>query len=193
MKLLRQRIPIEVLPLAIIFIVFIGTTAYAAEDAGNWRPTYDLVMRWVNFIIMVVIAVKFGKAPIKNMLAGEKSALETEIKQLEQEKEQAEEKVNSAQKMLTESHLRFDELTERITSRGERKKQAIIEDAKREGQLILDATKHRLESQIIKAKENFRAELVDAAISSALERLPHMIKTEDHQHFLDTYIHSLDS
>jgi hypothetical protein len=34
---------------------------------------------------------------------------------------------------------------------------------------------------------------VDAAISSALERLPHMIKTEDHQHFLDTYIHSLDS
>ena len=192
MKLLRQRITIRILPLA-VFIIFIGTTAYAAENAENWRSTYDLVMRWVNFIIMVVIAVKFGKAPIRNMLAGEKNTLESEIKQLEQEKEQAEEKVGDAQKMLAESHTRFNELTERITLQGERKKQAIIEDAKREGQLILNAAKHRLESQIIKAKENFRAELVDAAITSAFERLPQIIKTEDHQHFLDTYIHSLDS
>ena len=192
MNLFRQRITIGVLPIT-LFIIFIGTTAYAAEDAGNWRPTYDLVMRWVNFIIMVVIAVKFGKAPIKNMLAGEKIAVETEIKQFEEKKEQAEEKASNAQKMLAESHTRFNELTERITLQGERKKQAIIEDAKREGQLILDAAKHRLESQIITAKENFKSELVDAAIASAFKRLPNVVKTDDHQRFLDTYIHSLDS
>lgn len=191
-NLLRQKVTISIWPI-VILIFFIGSTVYAAEDAGNWRSNYDLVMRWVNFIILAVILVKFGKAPLKNMLAGERNILETELKELEQGKQQAEEKVSSAQKMLAESHSRFNELTERITLRGERKKQEIIEDAKRESKLILEAAKHKLENQIIKAKESFRAELVDAAIASATERLPHIVKTEDHQYFLDTYIQSLDN
>jgi F-type H+-transporting ATPase subunit b len=178
------------LPIA-IFIIFIGSTAYAAENAGDWRSTYDLAMRWVNFIILAAVLIKFGKTPLTNMLMGQKDNLEAEIKNLEIEKQKAEAKASSAQKLLDDSHISFDKITERITMQGERKKQQIIEDAKRESKVILESAKRKLESQITIAKEGFRAELIDAAISSALEKLPGVIKVEDHQHFLKKYIDSL--
>ena len=192
MNLLRQKSIPDVLPFSIfIFFLLIGSTACAAENAVDWRSTYDLVMRWVNFIILVAILIRFGKKPVKKLITGLKDNLEAELKQLEHEKQQAEEKASRAQKMLDESHIRFNKLTERITMQGERKRQEIIQDAKRESKLILDSAKRKLENQIIKAKEDLRAELVDTAIASAFEKLPKLIKIEDHQRFFNKYINSL--
>jgi F-type H+-transporting ATPase subunit b len=192
MKPLRQKFIPDILPGGIfIFLILMGSMVYAAENTGNWRPTYDLVMRWVNFIILVVILVKVGKTPLKNMLARQKTSLESEIKQLEKKKQKAEERANSAQKMLAESHIRFNELKERIEMKGERKRQALIQDAERESKVILDSAKRKLKSQIIKAREDLRGELIDAAVASAFERLPKVIGVEDHQRFCKKYIESL--
>ena len=35
----------------------LGPEAFAAEKTNNWRPTYDLVMRWVNFGIIVFLYI----------------------------------------------------------------------------------------------------------------------------------------
>jgi F-type H+-transporting ATPase subunit b len=192
MNIFRQKSIPDVLPSGIfIFFVLISGTAYAAENVADWRSTYDLVMRWVNFFILVAILVRFGKTPVKKLIFGLKDSLEAELKQLEQEKQQAEEKAESAQKMLDDSHIRLNKLTERITMQGERKRKEIIQDAKRESKVILDSTKRKLESQIIKAREDLRAELVDAAIASAFKKLPKVIKIEDHQKFFNKYIDSL--
>ena len=34
-----------------------GGEVLAAD--GNWRPVYDLVMRWVNFLILAFLLFKF--------------------------------------------------------------------------------------------------------------------------------------
>ena len=42
----------------------LGSEALAAEDTVGWRPVFDLVMRWLNFGIIVFILVirqKSGK------------------------------------------------------------------------------------------------------------------------------------
>ena len=54
---------------AIIILLWMATSVGAAETAA-WRPTYDLVMRWVNFLILVIIIVKYMRKPLGDFIAG---------------------------------------------------------------------------------------------------------------------------
>jgi hypothetical protein len=67
------------------FVGGLPEAAYAAD--APWRPTYDMAMRWVNFIILVAVIVKYGKEPIKDFLKLQKSEVVSEISQLEAEKD----------------------------------------------------------------------------------------------------------
>ncbi|MBW2449150.1 MAG: hypothetical protein JRE92_01825, partial [Deltaproteobacteria bacterium] len=76
-----------------LFVVFLslhllGHDALAAEKSSNWRPIYDLILRYINFGIIVFVIVKYGKTPIMNFLRGQKDKLASEIKRLEDEKEE---------------------------------------------------------------------------------------------------------
>ena len=45
-----------------------GDDTLAAESGGTWRSTYDLIMRWANFLILAFIIFKFGKKPLINFM-----------------------------------------------------------------------------------------------------------------------------
>jgi len=116
--------------MATVCILFPDANALAGENPTEWRPIYDIVMRWVNFLILAFVIVKFGKAPLMNFLRGRQEAHEKEIRQLEKEKEEAMIKAKETQEMLTESNERFKVITERIIAQGEKKKQKILNTGK---------------------------------------------------------------
>ena len=174
---------------AVLMALFVcGSEALAAENAENWRTTYDLVMRWVNFAIIAILLVKFAKTPLKNFLSERKGQIERKIKAHEQQKEEIEEKISEAQKMLADSVIRFDKIKKTIIETGERKKQEIIEDAQRESQMLLEATKHKIEHQIREARNTIRSELIEAAIALAEKRLPAEISAADEQKLTDLFL-----
>ena len=49
-----------------------------AGDPG-WRPVYDVAMRWVNFLILVAVIVKYGREPIKEFLKQKKEETMAQI------------------------------------------------------------------------------------------------------------------
>ena len=59
--------------------------AMAADRASDWRPTYDLVMKWVNFGLLAFILVKYLKDPLKEFFFGQKAMVARQIEKLEQE------------------------------------------------------------------------------------------------------------
>lgn len=176
---------------AVLIALFLsGPDALAAENAKNWRPTFDLVMRWVNFAIIVILLVKFTKTPLKNFLADRKEQVERNIKAFEQQKEAAEEKIIETQKMLADSMLRFEKIKKTIIEEGERKKQQIIKDAQQESKMLLEATQHKIEHRIREARDAIRAELVESAIALAEKRLPAEITAADQQKLTDLFLSS---
>jgi len=175
---------------ALIALFLSGSDALAAENAENWRTTYDLVMRWVNFAIIAILLVKFAKTPIKNFLSDRKGQIEKTIKAYEQQKEAVQEKIAESQKMLADSLERFDKIRQTIVEGGERRKQEIIEDAQRESQMLLEATKHKIEHQIREARDAIRAEMIESAIALAEKRLPAEITAADQQKLTDLFLAS---
>ena len=174
----------------VIGIHLLGSEASAADDSGNWRPVFDLVMRWLNFGIIVFILVKYARTPIKDFLLSRREEVAREIEMVEEKKEEANKKIQDAARMLDESEVRFARVKERIIKEGETKKQKLIEDAKQESKILLESTMKKIDNQLLDAQRAFKSELVDTAISLAMKRLPDEITTEDNQNFTNQFLAS---
>lgn len=170
--------------------VVFGSDAFAAEEvaADGFRPVWDEIMLWVNFAILVFVIVKYGRKPIMNFLRGQKADIERQIVRIEKEKEEIENQIRDTRKAVEESETRFEGLKRRIIEQGERRKVQIIEDAKSQSEIMLEMSKRKIEGQVKEARESFKAEMVDAAVDMALERLPKEITDEDNQRFVDQYL-----
>ncbi|MCF8068271.1 MAG: ATP synthase F0 subunit B [Desulfobacterales bacterium] len=168
-----------------------GAQAFAAEAEGpSWRPTYDLVMKWLNFLILVFIAVKFGRKPIMNFLCGRKAELADEIRILEDERDKTSKEVQKAQQALQDSSGLVEKIRSRIIMMGEKNRQAIIEEAKEQSQAMLEESKRKVGSQINQAKETFRSEMIDAAMDIAVKKLPSAITEKDNDALSERFLES---
>jgi F-type H+-transporting ATPase subunit b len=167
-----------------------GHEAFAAEKTSNWRPTYDLIMRWVNFGIIVFILNRYAKTPLKNFLRSKKEDLAQEIDELEEKKEDANAKIRETQKTIEESDVRFAELKARIVQQGEREKLKIVESAQQQSRAMLADANRRIDASILQARNTVKGELIDAAIDLALERLPQEITAVDNEKFVNEYLTS---
>ena len=174
----------------VLSLHFLGHEAFAAEKSSSWRPTYDLILRWINFGIIVFVLNKYAKAPLMNFLRGQKEKLAKEIKKLDDKKENVAANIKETQKVIDVSEVRFAELKERIVQQGQRKKQEIIESAHQQSKMMLKNARRRIGSQFDQAKSAFSAELIDTAIELAMQRLPQEVTDEDHDKFLDQYLAS---
>ena len=163
----------------ILCIHILGGDALAAETGVNWRSAYDLIMRWVNVLILAFLAVKFLKKPLINFLQIRKEDAERTIRRTEARKKAAEEKIQEIRKEIDESQIRFARLEERIAEEGKRRKQEIIEDARQEVRFMLEIARHRAEHQVVLAKNRLHDEILDAAIARAADKLPEIYTPED--------------
>jgi len=177
----------------IVILHLLGGEALAAENNGGWRSSYDLIMMWLNFIILAVVLVKFGKNPIKGFFREQRQTIAKAIGDIEAQKEANQAQIRQTQRLMAESAAHFEEIKEKIIAEGERKKQAIIESARRESQLMINNTNFWIERQISNAKHQLRSELIDETIEIALLRLPQALTPEDNQRFIRRYLTEIDA
>ncbi|NQT68968.1 MAG: ATP synthase F0 subunit B [Desulfobacteraceae bacterium] len=176
--------------LGILGLHLCGHEAFAAEKTSNWRPTYDLIMRWVNFGIIVFILNRYAKTPLKNFLRSKKEDLAQEIDELEEKKEDANAKISETQKTIDASDVRLAELKVRIVQQGEREKLKIVESAQQQSRAMLEDANRRIDASILQARNTVKGELIDAAIDLAMERLPQEITAVDNEKFVSAYLTS---
>jgi F-type H+-transporting ATPase subunit b len=152
------------------------------------RPTWDLIMRWVNFLILAFVIIKYSRAPIAQFLKEKRSETSLTIKQLEEKKQAAERKIQEGQAHLQASRDRLTLIKERIVAEGRRRKERIIEDARQESRLMLAAAQVRIENQIRDAAKRVRHDLIDKAAELAEARLPKLLAEQDHHRLVKRWL-----
>ena len=161
-------------------------SALAADPA--WRPTYDTAMRWLNFIILVAVIVKYAREPIKNFLKLKKKDVVEQLAELDREKTNILEQIKAAEAQGDENQLRFKELKERMIAQGETRKQQIIAQAKQQSAMMLEVSRLKMENRVVQAKAQLKMELLDLAIAQAIDKLPGVMTEDDNQRLLDDYM-----
>ena len=165
----------------------------AADDAGSWRSKYDLVMRYLNFLILAFVLVKFGKNPLMNVLRQRKEEMQKEIKKVDEQRKEAEAKANELRRQLEDNVAQLEHIKQKIINRGETRKKEIIQEARAESKILLQEAKRRIDSQITSTRKMFQAEMIDEAINTVFEKLPQHITQADNQKFLDQYLTEVSS
>lgn len=180
--------------IAIFFILAISGGFAIAEDATEtWRSTYDGILLWVNFFIIVFLIVKFGKTPLMNFLRGQKEELAEEIGRFEEEKNNSHASIKEAQGKIEKNKVHLEKLKETIINQGKKEKQKIIEDANKQSILMIENAKHKIEVRIGQKKKDFRSEMIDAAFDLANKKIPQIINEEDNKKLVDSYIENAKS
>jgi F-type H+-transporting ATPase subunit b len=160
------------------------TAGVALAADGGWRPTYDLVMRWVNFIILVAVIVRYARQPVKTFLQARSIEVRIEIEDLEKQKAKAVSAAAAIRQSLADSEARLAEIKTRLLADGERRKEALLEQAEVESAMMLKDAERKIEGLLHKAQATLRGEIVDNAIDLAMERLPREIAPEDHEQLM---------
>jgi F-type H+-transporting ATPase subunit b len=173
---------------ALAITAVVPVDALAAGESGDWRPVFDLVMRWVNFLLLAFVIFKFSRTPIKSFLENRKQEISSGIKALEAEKEKIVADIERNRQKLADSRERLNQLKKRIISEGERNKQKIIRDAENESKLMLESAGQKINSRIHGAQVALRAELVDLATRMAMEKLPSEVTEQDNQKYIDAFL-----
>jgi F-type H+-transporting ATPase subunit b len=170
-----------------------ATEALGAEASVNWRPTYDIVMRWLNFGILIVLFFRYARKPLVAFLNGQSRQIEENIQRFEKEKEAIRTRVNELLKERKEGREKLQRIKKRFISQGELKKQKIIDDAKKESHLLLESAKRKIEHEITSAREKLQTEMVDQAIDMAMQKLPQLMTDQDTQNSMKVYLEGVNS
>lgn len=156
------------------------TSAWAADQFEFTREIYDLMMRWVNFIILAALIIKYARRPIANFLKDRQNDVAKAIEKLETQKEAANNQLQVYQKQLTASEDRLVGIKQKIIAEGEVRKAHIIATAQEESRIMLETAKLRIDHMIRETQGHIKSELIDTAAEIALTKLSSMMTTEDH-------------
>jgi len=179
----------------LFFIVMSATAteALGADASVNWRPIYDIVMRWLNFGILVVLFFKYARKPLTTFLNGKSRQIEEGIKRVEEEKAAIRTRIDELLNERKKGREHLHRIRDRVISQGELKKQKIIDDAKKESYLLLKNAKQKIEYEITSAREKLQMEMVDQAIDLAIQKLPQLMTDQDTQNSLKMYLDGIHS
>jgi F-type H+-transporting ATPase subunit b len=181
------------LPKALVLVLAAGCLlpATTAMAAGDWRPTYDIVMMWVNFVILAAVLVKLLRRPLSSFLKTQRDDVRKTLEALESEKGRIEEEIRSLQQMLKDRQEKAHDMHKRIVSLGEDERHEIITAAKDEAARRLLKARQLMDAHYREACDRLRGELIDSAVARAMEELPKHMTPEVEQILKDRFLRSI--
>lgn len=189
---MRKSAGIVILAVVLAGSAFIDN-AWAGDAALFTRHNYDLLMRWINFIILAVVIVKYGRKPLLQFLDNQKNKVTRSIDKLEEKKKETEALVVESQAKLDDSGERLVRIKEKIIAEGQNRKEQLIAEAQIDARNMMDSAKNKIEGQMKTAYASIKAELVDMAADMALEKLPTIITAEDQEQWTQRWFASTQS
>ena len=96
----NHLIAAAIIPAAVFCLLW---PTQAAAAAGDWRPTYDTVMMWINFIILTAVLIKLLRHPLGNFLKTQRDSTAHTLDVLEGEKRRIESEIQSMRRLVVTS------------------------------------------------------------------------------------------
>ena len=165
--------------------------AWAVDAVPGWRPTYDLVMMWVNFAILAALLWRYLRPLIAKFLEEYRSSLVEDYEDLTRKKQAAQNQLQTFQAEMAGRRRQLEVLQQRILDQGEKERQAAVASARHEAQRMLESTQLRMANRIRRARDKLKAEIVDQAAELALTELPRLVTPEIEARRLDRYLDAI--
>jgi F-type H+-transporting ATPase subunit b len=182
--------------LCVCCLFFLGGTTFAAGGAEGGDRTgdlLDLLWRFINFALMVVILVwALRKVGIKDRLSARTKEIQQRLDDLKKEKETAFQQYQEVEGKLKALENERQTIIDQYKRDGSAEKDRIIEEAKVKVEQILNQAEVTIEQEIRSARERLKEEVVDFAAKKAQEIIARELTEKDQDRLIHDFIERVD-
>jgi F-type H+-transporting ATPase subunit b len=177
------------------FFLIEGTTvvAEAAEGGDRTGDLLDLLWRFINFALMVLILVwALRKVGIKEKLSARTKEIHQRLDDLKNEKEAAHQRYQEVEEKLNALEMERKSIIDQYKQDGVAEKERIIQEAKDKVEQILNQAELTIEQEIHTARERLKEEVVDFAAKKAQEIIAKELTEQDQDRLIHDFIERVD-
>jgi F-type H+-transporting ATPase subunit b len=149
---------------------------------GDWLP------RLVNFGIIAAVVIYFGRKPIRDLFANRSAEIAKAIQDSKETRERAVAALVEMEKKVKDFEAETARLVADAQSRGEKDKQALIEEGRKIAQDVQAQVKQGIDIEVQKAKASLAVEASLLSLDLAEGRIKEKIGSQDHERIVKEYI-----
>ena len=173
--------------------VLLSSVALAAGGgADRSADLLDLLYRWINFVLLVIIlVVVLRKVPIKEYFASRIEGIRKEQEDLKTQREAAERKARDLESKLKAFEGERKEILAQYRADGLAEKERILTEARDRAKQILEQAEVTIRYEIQTAKEKLKEEVVALAAQRAEEIIEREMTDRDQDRLVNEFIERL--
>lgn len=162
--------------------------AHHAVDSLSPAKLKDLGWRVMNFIVLMLILVKFGAKPIANGLGARRKQIKNEIEDLEAKKAEAERAYKEFSAKLESVEKDVDSIVEKAVAQAEIEKVRIIEAAEKSAADIKRSAEMTIANEVTAAKRSLKVSVTEQAALMAEELIVKNLTADDQVKIIEDYL-----
>jgi F-type H+-transporting ATPase subunit b len=152
---------------------------------GDWFP------RLVNFAIISAVLVYFLRKPTRDFFKNRSAAIENSLRESREARDKAFAALTDMERKIKELEAETKRMIVEAQGRGEKDKQALLEEGRKVGKDIQEQVKTGIEIELAKAKADLAVEASLLAVDLAEGKIKSSINKQDHERIVKDYISSV--
>jgi F0F1-type ATP synthase membrane subunit b/b' len=174
--------------------VIIATTVFASEG-GHGAEKYTFMADWlpllVNFAVLAGALFYFLRKPVRDMFRNRSEEIAKAMQESREARERAVAALTEMERKAREMEAETRTLIAEAQARGEKDRQALIEEGKKIARDIQEQIKTGTDIEVQKAKAELAAEAAVLAVDLAEGKIKSAITKQDHERIVKDYISSV--
>jgi F-type H+-transporting ATPase subunit b len=176
-------------------VLLISVSVFASEAAegghgghegitflGDWLP------RLVNFAVIAFVVVYFMRKPVRDFFNNRSIEIGKAMQESKEARERATAALAEMERKVKDLEIETDRLISDAKSRGEKDKQALVEEGKKMVTDIQAQVKQGIDVEVQKAKTELQTDAALLAVDLAEGRIKEKIGGQDHERIVKEYI-----
>lgn len=175
---------------AAVFGLF-SVNAHGAEGTIFTRRLWNDIMLFVNFGILVVLFLRYGRKPLMNYLRRVREHIEDDMERIHGRYQDARSLMEKEAEKLNSLEQDLRETEESILEMGRREREKIIEEGRIFGEKMLKDAERYARHRLAAVRRQIQKEMVDLAIVKAKAELENLISEKDDERLIEQFIAEL--
>ena len=185
---MKKSFPYSVLGIALLLT---ASAAFASSGGGHDEViTFmgDWFPRLVNFALISIVLVYFLRKPTRDFFRNRTAEIERSLRESQEARDKAVAALNDMERKIRELEAETRNLIADAQARGEKDKQALVEEGKKAAKDIAEQVTTGIEIEVAKAKADLTVEASLLAVELAEGKIKASISKQDHERIVKDYI-----
>ena len=174
-----------------VFLIYMNTYLFAAENEGGGSPLMDFIWKVLNVVVLVAIIYKFAKKPLGNALSNSAESAKKLIMDAREAEENLKVELNDMRSKIVGLEKQAEQMVKNAKKDAQIEKDRIIEEGRHEIERMKRQASFALEQESRKAESDLRYWVAEESVKLAEKDLKQEMNQNQQNKLAEKYMDEL--